>query len=98
MCHPRFLRLSTGLPRHPFCDNCVTNGHSRFKKRIRKERVAEQQPGWSALQDTFMLGKSRLKDWDKKQDDGAGAEGSGNSDDDSDMSETSEDLEGHANT
>ncbi|MCO5560964.1 hypothetical protein L7F22_014584 [Adiantum nelumboides] len=48
------------------------------------EMVAECQPGWSALQDTFMLGKSRLKDWDKKQDDEAGVEGTGNSSNDSD--------------
>jgi hypothetical protein len=27
----------------------------------------EQPPGWSALKDSFMLGKSKLKDWDKKQ-------------------------------
>ncbi|MCO5549102.1 hypothetical protein L7F22_002568 [Adiantum nelumboides] len=46
--------------------------------------VAECQPGWSALQDTFMLGKSRLKDWDKKQNDEAGVEGTGNSSNDSD--------------
>ncbi|KAH7425766.1 hypothetical protein KP509_11G069700 [Ceratopteris richardii] len=34
---------------------------------VKKEEVADRQPGWSALQDTFMLGKTKLKDWDKKQ-------------------------------
>lgn len=33
-----------------------------------KEGTIEDQPGWSALRDSFMLGKSRLKDWDTKQD------------------------------
>lgn len=52
-----------------------------------KEGVADGQPGWSALQETFMLGKSRLKDWDRKQDDAADLKGAESSGDDSDSSE-----------
>eukprot|EP00250_Pteridium_aquilinum_P020380 c24793_g1_i1 orf=269-1525(+) len=50
----------------------------------KKEVVAEGQPGWSALRETFMLGKSRLKDWDKQQDEAADIKGAESSGDDSD--------------
>eukprot|EP00249_Psilotum_nudum_P014929 c25074_g1_i1 orf=254-1021(+) len=33
-----------------------------------KEGTTENRPSWSILQDNFMLGKSRLKDWDKRED------------------------------
>lgn len=48
-----------------------------------KEGAIEDQPGWSALRDSFMLGKSRLKDWDTKQDGEADLKGAESSDDES---------------
>ncbi|KAH7281794.1 hypothetical protein KP509_36G063200 [Ceratopteris richardii] len=50
----------------------------------KKEVAADHQRGWSALQDTFMLGKTKLKDWDKKQDKNDAVEGMGGTTDDSD--------------
>lgn len=35
---------------------------------LNKERMIGQEPGWCALRNTFMLGKSRLKDWDTRED------------------------------
>lgn len=42
--------------------------HSGRMSASNKDGTNGHQPGWSALHDTFMLGKSRLKDWDTKED------------------------------